>query len=293
MKLSFNEATARDCSSLELDLTLCEQAGFDFIEIRFDMLRDYLKTHTVRELKTYFETHRIKPHAFNALYLFDTFLAGERCRDKAREKRVMDDFMLACEVGREIGAHYLVVVPDLYREAPNTRPYINTRENINIDAVRILGALSDVARDYGMNLGLEPVGSLGCSVKTIGHAMEIVRLTDRENVGLTADCFNLYLYAKRNDFSDIGTVDPAKIFVVHVNNADCAPIGVLSNEHRRFCDSGVIDLKSYLGVLRDMGYDGMISIEVFRPEYWAWPAEKVVSEAYRTTRDAVARYGRL
>jgi 2-keto-myo-inositol isomerase len=293
MKLSFNEATTRDCSSLEADLMLCEEAGFDFIEIRFDMLREYLRTHTVQELKDFFDTHRIKPHAFNAVYVFDSFLAEGRNKDSAREKQVMDDFMLGCEVGQAIGSHHLVVVPDLYREAPNTRPYIDTRENINIDTVRILEALSDIAADYEMNLGLEPIGSLGCAVKTIEHAWEIVRMTDRKNVGLTVDCFNLYLYAKHNDFSDLKNVDLDKIFIVHVNNADDEPIGTLSNDNRRFCDSGIINLENYIGTLRDMGYDGMVSVEIFRPEYWAWPAEKVVSEAYRTTRDAVMRYGCL
>jgi 2-keto-myo-inositol isomerase len=278
---------------LETDLELCEKAGFDFIEIRFDMLRDYLKTHTVRELKIFFETHHLKPHAFNALYVFDSFLSGERNKDKAREKQAMDDFMLGCEVGKAIGSHYLVVVPDLHREAANTRPYINTRENINIDAVRILRALSDIAAGYEMNLGLEPVGCLGCSVKTIEHAWEIVQMTNRRNIGLTIDCFNLHLYAKLNDFSGIKNVDPDKIFVVHINNADDSPLGILSNDNRRFCDSGAIDLENYIGTLRDIGYDRMVSIEVFRPEYREWPAEKVVLEAYRTTRDAIARYGRL
>jgi 2-keto-myo-inositol isomerase len=257
------------------------------------MLRDYLKTHTVWELKNFFETHRIKPHAFNALYVFDSFLSGERNTDKSREKQIMDDFMLGCEVGKAIGSHYIVVVPDLHREAANTRPYINTRENINLDTVRILQALSDVAVDYEMNLGLEPIGCLGCSVKTIDHAWEIVRMTNRGNVGLTIDCFNLYLYAKLNDFSAMKNVDPDKIFIVHINNADNAPLGILSNENRRFCDSGAIDLKNYIGTLRDVGYDRMVSVEVFRPEYWAWPAKKVVFEAYRTTRDAIAHYGRL
>ena len=46
MKISYNEATAKGCSSLALDLELCEKAGFDYIEIRLDMLGDYLKEHT-------------------------------------------------------------------------------------------------------------------------------------------------------------------------------------------------------------------------------------------------------
>lgn len=46
MKTSYNEACGRDCSTLEQDLALCEQAGFDYIEIRLDMLRRYLQGHT-------------------------------------------------------------------------------------------------------------------------------------------------------------------------------------------------------------------------------------------------------
>lgn len=65
MFISYNEACARDCSTLEQDLVLCEKAGFDYIEIRLDMLTDYLKRHTVEELAAFFCTSRLKPHAFN------------------------------------------------------------------------------------------------------------------------------------------------------------------------------------------------------------------------------------
>lgn len=50
MKTSYNEACARDCSTLEKDLALCEKAGFDYIEIRLDLLRGWLKEHTVEQL---------------------------------------------------------------------------------------------------------------------------------------------------------------------------------------------------------------------------------------------------
>lgn len=50
MKLGINEATCKENSSLELDLQLCEKYHYDYIEIRLDMLKDYLKN--IR-LKTY------------------------------------------------------------------------------------------------------------------------------------------------------------------------------------------------------------------------------------------------
>ena len=84
MFISYNEACARDCSTLEQDLVLCEKAGFDYIEIRLDMLTDYLKRHTVEELAAFFCTSRLKPHAFNALYLYPEFLRATTKHVKRR-----------------------------------------------------------------------------------------------------------------------------------------------------------------------------------------------------------------
>ena len=120
MFISYNEACARDCSTLEQDLVLCEKAGFDYIEIRLDMLTDYLKRHTVEELAAFFCTSRLKPHAFNALYLYPEFLSeGD---DEARQKELLEEFRLGCEVGRAIGSHYFIIVPPLQRD-PAGGPY--------------------------------------------------------------------------------------------------------------------------------------------------------------------------
>jgi inosose dehydratase len=73
MKLGFNEATALKCKgqSLIADLELCEKYGYDFIEIRADCLKEYLKNHTLEELATWFKTHRLKPGAYNTLEFFN------------------------------------------------------------------------------------------------------------------------------------------------------------------------------------------------------------------------------
>ncbi len=47
LKLGFNEATCKENSSVEKDLELCEKYGYDYIELRLDMLKEYFKTHTI------------------------------------------------------------------------------------------------------------------------------------------------------------------------------------------------------------------------------------------------------
>ena len=291
MKLGYNEATGMGCSTLEADLFLCEAVGFDYIEIRFDMLRCYLSDHRLEDLRDQFRKLRLKPHGLNALYIYNEMLSGSKNPDPAREKEVMDDFFLGCQTGEMIGSHNMVVVPDLYREAPNTRPYLEPRENIFLDSVRILRALADLAAPSDMKLAFEPVGSPGSAVKTVEQAWEIVQGVNRENVGLALDCFNLHLCGKLNDFSSIRKIPPEKIFAVHINNVDHVSPDVMGNAHRRLCGPGAIDLENYLGNLRAAGYGGMVSIETFRPEYWAMNNEALIREAFKTTKAVVERYG--
>ncbi|UYB60149.1 hypothetical protein N6B35_28595 (plasmid) [Klebsiella michiganensis] len=52
MKIGFNQATSMNCSTLETDVLLCEENGFDFIEFRLDKLREYFKTKSIVDLKT-------------------------------------------------------------------------------------------------------------------------------------------------------------------------------------------------------------------------------------------------
>ena len=53
---------------------------FDYIEIRFDCVKDYLKEHTLEELADWFKNHHLKPWAYNTLIFFNQ-------RDEAWGKR--------------------------------------------------------------------------------------------------------------------------------------------------------------------------------------------------------------
>lgn len=91
MKLGFNEATALECKgqSLMADTEMCEKYGFDYIEIRFDCVKDYLKEHTLEELADWFKNHHLKPWAYNTLIFFNQ-------RDEAGEKKSTKRLILSC-----------------------------------------------------------------------------------------------------------------------------------------------------------------------------------------------------
>ena len=286
MKLSYNEATARDCSSLEQDLYLCEREGFDYIEIRLDMLEKYLEHHSEAELAEFFRTHRLKPHALNALYLYEELYSEQENVTKREE--LEQRFLKACRVGQTIGSQYFIIVPP-FTEPVYEKPFEEAKQN----CVRILRHLSDLASPYNMKLCFELVGLPKSCVRSISQAKAVVEETDRENVGYVFDAYNIFCNGKRNSFEEMKLVQKEKIFAVHINNADDSAPEEASQDKRRFCDQGVIQLDRFLGILKEIGYDGMVSIETFRPEYWAMEAETVIRSAYQTTRSVLEQNGCL
>ncbi|HBK67876.1 MAG TPA: isomerase [Firmicutes bacterium] len=274
MKICFNQATTMKNSNLEKDLRFCEQYGYELIEIRLDKLRDYLKNHTVEELAEFFKNNRIKPYAFNALE-FITF------RDEAGYKQIKDDLKFLCEVGEKINCKKIVVVPTFDIGA-------YTKSQIKDESIRVLNELADTAENYGVKLAYEFVGYPNCSVNTFGQTYEIVKSLNRNSVGMVLDCFHFHAMGSR--IEDLQAADPDKIFIFHIDDAEDLPIGALRDDKRLWPGEGVIDLDLILKTLKEIGYDEMVSVELFRPEYWDWEIEDAIRVGKEKTEKIVGKY---
>lgn len=177
----------------------------------------------------------------------------------------------------------MIVVPPLQRD-PLGGPFPGNREETAKECIRILSVLSEMALPFGMNLCFEPVGFHRSSVRNIKEAAAIVNEVDRPNVGFALDSYNLYLYDGSNDFSSIGEVDPGKIFAVHMVSGLDVPAEERGQDKRCYPDRGVVDIGNFLRNLKQAGYEGMVSIETFNPDYWKEKPEYVIAMAYETTK---------
>jgi 2-keto-myo-inositol isomerase len=274
MKIAFNEATTLKNSTLKVDLELCEKYGYDLIEIRLDKLREFLVDHTVEDLKMFFEQHRIKPYAFNALE-FITF------RDQEGYEQIRNDLQFLCEVGEVINCKTVITVPTF-----DIGDY--TKSEIKEETVRVLHELAQFAEPYGVRIALEFCGYPNCSVNTLAQAYDIVQEVNRNNVGIVLDCF--HFHAMNSHIEDLQAVDPKKIFVFHIDDCEDLPVGALRDHHRVWPGDGAIHLDQILRTLKDISYDEMVSIELFRPEYWEWDAEKTIQVAKEKTEKLVSNY---
>lgn len=278
MKLCFNQATTLENSNLLKDLEYCNKNGYDYIEIRtMDKLPEYLQSHSVDELAHYFNTNHIKPLALNALVFFNN-------RDEEEYKAILAEFKDMLEVGQKIGVEFIVAVPLVTEQKI-------LREEIKNSSVEVLKELSDLAEPYGIKIAVEFVGHPQCTVNTFGQAYDIIQAVDRDNVGLVLDCF--HFHAMGSKLEDLKKADGAKIFILHIDDSEDFPIGFLTDEDRLWPGQGVIDLDGILSTLKEIGFSDVVSVELFRPEYYQLEAEETIVKAKDTTIEVVSKYFEL
>jgi 2-keto-myo-inositol isomerase len=260
MRLSLNGATTMK-ADLATDVTVAGQAGFDLIEIWAAKLHDYLKHHPPAELNRWMDQHGVRAYSINSIEHI-TFRSPER------HDALLAECQHLCQLAQHIGCPYIVVVP-------SPRPPAVEQAHVIAESVRVLRELSDIAEWHQVNLAFEFLGFSDCSVRTVAECDEIVRQVNRPNVGLVVDTFHFYVGGSSLD--DLARISPERLFIFHINDAEDRPREELQDQHRLLPGEGILPLKAIWRRLQKIGYDRVISVELFRPEYWERnPAELAV-----------------
>lgn len=288
MKIGYNEGTMFKASTLAKDLELCEKAGFDYIEVRLDKYFEYLQTHTLDELKRFFAASHIKPHAINGVYI-----SRDLSFDKAETVAAFEkDVVEACEVASSIGAPCFILVSPLNMD--RITPWKDPVPDFDSTIVRAAAFAGKIAEKYHLNICFELVGARYSACRSIDRAKKLIEAAGMPNLGYVFDSYNIFLNDCCTDYDKMRTVDLEKIFAVHINDGIEVPVDQLGSQaNRRLCGEGYLPLKKYLAVLRDIGYDGMVSIETFCEEYYQESPEKIIPLAYQTTKALMEECGCL
>jgi 2-keto-myo-inositol isomerase len=242
-------------ADLVTDLRAAREAGYDVLEVRDTKVRAYLEGGgRLESFRTALRDARVRVYTVNALE-HSTHVTG------AVLAALLDRCRVFCEYARALDAPYVVAVPSFMDE-------ITDRRSIHEIAADALQAMADVASDFGVGIGFEFLGFEDCSVSTLGAARAIVERAARPNVGVVIDAFHYYAGGSTPEM--LLGLDPARLFIVHLDDAEDRPRGELRDVHRLLPGDGVIPLRDLVGRIEGLGYGGPWSIELFRPEYWAW-----------------------
>jgi 2-keto-myo-inositol isomerase len=266
MKIALNGATTMH-ADLETDIKAAGAAGFDLLEIWASKLREFLKTKTPGDLKRLFEENNLEPYSINSIEHI-TF------RDEEDYEKIKAETEELSRIAGEIGCPYIVVVP-------GKLPENASKDEIVEESAKVLNELADIAEKHNVSLAFEFLGQTDCSVQTLDLCNEIVEKVNRANIGNVIDTF--HFYAGNSSFEAIERMKPEKLFIFHINDAENLPKEQLTDAHRLYPGTGILPIKEIKARFDKIGYDRMVSIEIFRPEYWNEDPFEVAKKAKAAT----------
>ena len=281
MKLAYHGAT-HIVSDLLTDITVTGQSSFSALDIWAKKLDPFLETNTVSDLRELLQDNDVEPVGFGSIefvgFRGDKFrLVKDRCRQLS-------------EIGQSIGCDTIVLVPS---------PIPQTSSDVAIDLcfpwektveeyVGVLQELSAVAAPHGMKLAFEFIGFHWSTVRTPRGAYEIVTKADRDNLGISFD--TCHFFGGGGNIEEIDFLDPQRIFAFHLNDMEDVPKEAFHDARRLLPGEGALPLGLVCRRLKNIGFDGVCSVELFREEYYKWEPGKLAQESYRSAVEVLSPY---
>ena len=144
-----------------------------------------------------------------------------------------------------------------------------------------LSELADRAAQRNMRIAYEALG-WSHVVSDYRDSWEAVRRANHPALGLCLDTF--HIYSTQTEIDTIANIPGEKIFLVQIADAPKLSMDPLSwsRHHRCFPGQGQLELDRFMERLRETGYDGPLSLEIFNDQFRAGNADDVASDGHRS-----------
>lgn len=145
------------------------------------------------------------------------------------------------------------------------------------------------ALELGESMGVTPLLELWGSHEVFGplkNGIYVTTAVGRPDASLLLDVF--HLYRSGTPYDGLRQINGAALHVIHLNDyPETNDPSSLDDSNRLYPGAGVAPLGDILRSLRDNGFRGALSVELFNREYWAKSAEDNARMAFDTMRAAV------
>ena len=139
-----------------------------------------------------------------------------------------------------------------------------------LDDFRVLGERYRNILEIGEKIGVLPSLEIWGRVKTLNSlsdCLAIAAWADHPKVSLLLDVF--HLFRGGSPFEGLSLLNGRKIHAFHVHDYPAEPLREQQEDrHRVYCGDGVAPLAAIFRTLRNIGFEGSLSFEVFNPTYW-------------------------
>ncbi|MBX3440294.1 MAG: sugar phosphate isomerase/epimerase, partial [Planctomycetaceae bacterium] len=131
--------------------------------------------------------------------------------------------------------------------------------------------------ELGLSLGVKPAMEylgFAADVNSIADALRIIDGAGHPQGTVVLDPF--HDFRSGAGCEDIVRLEASQIAISHFDDAPATPTAAQQSDADRVMPGeGVIDLARYVALLEQVGYDGWISLELFRPDLWASDPQEV------------------
>ena len=145
------------------------------------------------------------------------------------------------------------------------------------------------ALEMGEKAGVQPLLELWGTHPVLGplsHGIYVSVAAGRPDASLLLDVF--HLYKSGTPFTALKQINGASLHLMHLNDYPQAPDrAALNDGNRIYPGDGVAPLRQILRDLRDSGFRGYLSLELFNKEYWARSADENLKTAMENIRTTV------
>ena len=126
--------------------------------------------------------------------------------------------------------------------------------------------LLDLGRQTGIKPTFEYIGFFKSASK-LSHALQVVEAAKDPDATLILDTF--HNWNSHSTLDDLEAVPLERISHYHIDDADpLKPAGTQMDPDRVMLGEGQIDLAAEIAVLKNKGYDGTVSLELFNKSLW-------------------------
>ncbi len=244
--LCLNTSTIMPQPLLE-KIRLAAAAGFDAIELWINDIYEYVgRGGEVRDVEKALADHGLPVASMIAARAWGEAIDVEY-------PIMLDEVKRRLEMCARLGSPWLVCSPP----------------RMPCDLGQIADRYKDIL-DLGRQIGVKPTFeyiSFFKSVYSLQQAWQVVQQVDDPDATLILDAF--HSWNSNSTLDELRAIPGDRISHYHIDDAHPEiPATQQMDPDRVMIGDGVIDLRAELQVLREIGYQGAISLELFNAELW-------------------------
>jgi len=258
MLLAIHQNTSR-AAGFQGSLEGWAAAGIRNVELNANLLDTFLENDTLAGARQLLTDLDLTPVS-GAVALPDLWIPGPE------REASLETWRMRCEQFVGLG------LEKIYSPSVTRRPVTAEDFSETPDCIREAG---NIAAEFGLTAMIEFTRT-STHLSTLTSTLQVIRAAAHPNVRPMLDFF--HFWSGMSKFEDLDLLEPGELAHAHFQDLLDTPRELIDNNSRIIPGDGITPIVPILRKLADKGYDGALSVELFRAELVNGDPFEVASE---------------